>query len=88
MLQTEVSKNEHVGYGTIEPQNSIQSNEPNAGKTKETKWVEVISSRNGRTKQEKIDPGKWQVETGNRYKVLESLQEPMKLVDGLEKGKT
>jgi hypothetical protein len=37
VLQTEVSKNEHVGYGTIEPQNSIQSNEPNAGKTKPQK---------------------------------------------------
>ena len=58
MLQTEFSKSEHVGYGTIEPQNSIQSNEPNAGKTKETKWIEVISSCHGRTKQEKIDPSK------------------------------
>ena len=88
LLQTEVSKNEHVGYETKEPQNSIQSNEPNAGETKETKRTEVISSRNRRTKQEKIDPGKRQVETGNCYKVLEGLQEPVKLVDGLEKGKT
>ena len=36
----------------------------------------------------KIDPSKRQVETGNCYKLLESLQEPMMLVDGLEKGKT
>ena len=88
LLQTEVSKNKHGDYGTIEPQNSIQSTEQNAEKTKETKWIKIISSRHGRTKQEKIDPCKQQVETGNRYKVLESLQEPMKFVDGLETGKT
>ena len=53
LLQTEVSKNKHGDYGTIEPQNSIQRNEPNAGKTKGTKWIEVISSRHGRTHKKK-----------------------------------
>jgi thioredoxin-related protein len=32
LLQTEDSANEHVGCGTTEPQNSIQSNELNAEK--------------------------------------------------------
>ena len=87
LLQTEDSTNEHVGHGTIEPRNSIQSNELNTEKTKENKWIEVISSHHRRTKQEKIDPGKRQIEIENRYKVLENLQEPIQIADDLEVGK-
>jgi hypothetical protein len=76
-------QNEHVSYRTIEPQNSIQSNELNAEKTKENKWIEVISSHHRRTKQEKIYPSKRQIEIENRYKVLEHLQEPIEIADGL-----
>jgi hypothetical protein len=82
LLQTEGSTNEHAGYGTIEPRNLIQSNEQNTRKTKENKWIEVIPSRYRRTKQEKIDYGKRQVETANRYKMLENLQEQTKTADG------
>jgi hypothetical protein len=86
LLKTEDCTNEHVGYGTTEPWNSIQSNELNNKKNRENKWIEVISSHH-RTKQEKIDPGKRQIEIENCYKVLENLQEPSEIADGLELGK-
>jgi hypothetical protein len=69
LLQTEGSANERVGYGTTELTNLIESKELSAEKIKENKWIEVIPSRNRRTKQVKIDPGKQQVEIENRYKV-------------------
>jgi hypothetical protein len=68
-----LSLDEHVDYGTTEPRNSNHSKELNAEKTKENKWIEVISSHHRRTKQEKIDPGKRQIEIENRYKVLKNL---------------
>jgi hypothetical protein len=61
--------------------------ELNAEKTKENKWIEVIPSRYRRTKQVKIDPSKRYVEIENRYKVLENLQEPTEIADGLEMGR-
>jgi hypothetical protein len=87
LLQTEGNVNEHVGYETIEPRNLIQSNELNAEKTKENKWIEVIPSHYRRTKQVKIYPSIRQVEIENHYKVLENLQEPTEIVDGPEFGK-
>ena len=87
LLQTEGNANEHVGYRTIQPWNLIQSNKPNAEKTRENKWIEVIPRHYRQTKQVKIDPSKQQVEIENRYKVLGNLQEPTEMVDGLELGK-
>ena len=84
LLQKEDGAKEHKGYGTIEPQNLIQCNELNAGKTTENEWIEVVPSRYRRTKQVIIDPGKRQVDIENRYKVLENLQKPMETVDGLD----
>jgi hypothetical protein len=69
LLQIEGSANERVGYGTTELRNLIQSKELSAEKIKENKWIEVIPSRNRRTKQVRVDPGKQQVEIENRYKV-------------------
>jgi hypothetical protein len=86
LLQTEGSTNDHVGYGTIEPRNLIQSNELNAEKTKENKWNEVIPKYR-KTKRVKSDRSKRQVEIENRYNVLENLQEPTEIMDGLELGK-
>jgi len=50
-------------------------------KTKENKWFEVSPSRHGRTKQVKLYSGRRQVETENRYKVLENLQEQTEMAD-------
>ena len=87
LLQTEGSTKECVGYGTKELQNLIQSKELNAEKIKENKWIEIIPSRNRRTNQVKTDHAKQQLDTENRYKVLENLQEPIEVADGLEPGK-
>lgn len=60
----------------------------NAEKTRDIKWTEVITSHYRRTKQVSIHPGKRQVETENHYEVLENLQEPIDIVNGLELRKT
>jgi hypothetical protein len=84
LLQTEVSANEHIGYGSIKSQNPIQSNKSDTKKTKEDRWIEVIVGRQRRTKQVEIDPGKWQVEVKHHYKLLEDQQESSEVADSLE----
>jgi len=81
MLKEESTHGQRGGYRSIEPRNLIPCNQQVAVKTQENKWVEVIPSRHGRTKQVKRYSGKQQVETENRYKVLENLQEQTEIAD-------
>jgi len=81
MLQEETIHDQRRGYGPIEPRNLIQCNQQDIVKTKENKWLEVTPSRQGRTKQVQAHFGKRQVETKNRYKVLENLQEQTEIAD-------
>ena len=50
LSQTEGSAKDRVGYGTLELCNLIVTKKVNAEKIQENKWIEVISSRNRRTK--------------------------------------
>ena len=73
LLQSESNPTECASYNTIEPQCSYVI----ANKTKEDKWIEVVSGHRRKTKQiatiKVLD--KRQVEMDNRYHVLQNLQE-------------
>ena len=90
LLQSESNSSECAGYRTIEPRNLIQGNHVNANKAKEDKWSEVIPGHRRRTKQipTSKEIGRRQVETNNRYHVLQNLQETNGVSEDLEVKKT
>jgi hypothetical protein len=87
LLQSESNSSECAVYRKIEPQNLIQCNYVNANIAKEDKWIEVIPSHRRRTKQiatsKELD--RRQVETENRYHVLQNLQETNGIAEGLDR---
>jgi len=72
LLQSESNPTKCASYNTIEPQCSYV----NANKTKEDKWSEVASGHRRRTNQIATSKvlDKWQIETDNRYHVLQNLR--------------
>ena len=78
LLQSESNPTECASYNTIEPQCSYV----NANKTKEDKWIEVVSGHRRRTKQIATSKvlDKRQVEMDNRYHMLRNLQEMNRVV--------
>ena len=85
LLHSESNSSECAGYRTIEPRNLIQCSFVNANKAKEDKWIEVTPGHRRRTKQlaTSKELGRRQVETENRYHVLQNLQEMIGVVEGL-----
>ena len=75
MLREETSHDLHRGYGSVEPRNLIQCNQQDVVEIEKNEWLEVIPRRQRKTKQEQLLSGKRQREIGNRYKVLEGLQD-------------
>jgi len=90
LLQSESSPPERASYWAIDPWDLIQCSYVNANIFKEDKWIEVIPGHRKRTKRiatsKELD--KRQVETENRYHVLQNLQETNGVAEGLELKKT
>jgi len=86
LLQSESNVTECASYRTIEPRNLIQCSYVNANIVTEDKWIEVIPGHRKRTKRIATSKElvKRQVETENRYHVLQNPQETNEVAQGLE----
>ena len=86
LLQSENHPTERASYRTIEPRNLIQCTYMNVNTVEEGKWIEVTPGHRKGIKQITTSKefGVRQVETENRYCMLQNLQETNAIAEGLE----